>query len=68
MRVLIENTGNGDGMESKFKVYKGYNPINKQFHPEYVCTVEEDDFFELFANPEKEAEKAANGKIYLMLN
>lgn len=64
MKVLIESNDNGSGTDSTLLVYKIYNTSQNLTDNFPLCKIEEDDFFELFNNPEKEFEKAVSGKIY----
>jgi len=64
MLVQIDSCDNGSGLNSKLRIYKVYNTRLKLTEPRPYCLIEQDDFFELFADPEKEFDKACNGKEF----
>lgn len=64
MMVQIESLDNGSGVNTKLDIYKVYNTKQKLTEPRPYCLIEQDDFFELFNDPEKEFNKACEGKIY----
>lgn len=68
MLVQIYSNDNGSGMNTMLSIYRSTNDKLKLFEQRPVCSIEEDDFFELFANPEKEFEKAQNGKIHFRVS
>lgn len=64
MKVLIESLDNGSGVDDRFYVYKVYNTKQNLTDNRPYCLIESEDFFDLFNDPEKEFERACEGKIY----
>lgn len=64
MLVEIQSTDNGSGCNTLLKVYKAYNEKMKLFEQRPFCSIEQDDFFEIFDNPEKQFDLATLGKIH----
>jgi hypothetical protein len=67
MLVEIQSNDNGSGMNTLLCVHRSTNDKIKLFEQRPIVSIEEDDFFELFPNPEKEFEKAQNGKIHFRI-
>lgn len=68
MLVEIHSLDNGSGTNSNLDVYKIYNRKQKLAELRPFCRIDEGDFFELFKDPEKEHDKAVNGKIHFEVN
>lgn len=68
MLVEIQTNDNGSGMNTMLYVHRATNDKMKLFEQRPIVSIEEDDFFELFPNPEKEFEKAQNGKIHFRVS
>jgi len=68
MMVLIDSLDNGSGVNTKLDIYKVYNTKQKLTDSRPYCSIEQDDFFELFNDPEKEFNKACEGKMYFNVN
>jgi len=62
--IQIDSCDNGSGVNTLLKVYKVYNTRQKLTESRPYCLIEQDDFFELFADPEKEFNKACEGKEF----
>lgn len=68
MLVEIQSNNNGSGMNTLLYVHRSTNDKMKLFEQRPIASIEEDDFFELFPNPEKEFEKAQKGKIHFRVS
>ena len=64
MLVQIVSLDNGSGTNSNLQVYKCYNTKQKLTDNRPYCLIDESDFFDLFKEPEKEFDKACNGKDF----
>lgn len=64
MLVKIDPLDDGSGVDTRLRIYKVYNTRQKLTEGWPYCLIEQDDFFDLFRNPEKEFEKACEGKEY----
>ena len=53
MLVEIQSNDNGSGMNTLLYVHRSTNDKMKLFEQRPIVSIEEDDFFELFPNPEK---------------
>jgi len=64
MLIQIDSCDNGSGTNTDLRIYKVYNTRQKLTEPRPYCLIGQDEFFELFKDPEKEFDKACNGKEF----
>lgn len=65
MLIEIQSLDNGSGTNPKLDIYKVYNVKQKLSESRPYCVIWEEDFFNLFNDPEKEFDKACDkGKIH----
>jgi hypothetical protein len=63
--MLVETIHNGSQDNPMLTVYKAYNPSRKLFEVKPFCLIHEEDFFELFEDPEKTLDNAIKTGKYM---
>ncbi len=64
MLVQIDSQDDGSGVNTDLRIYKVYNTKQKLTESRPYCLIDQSDFFDLFTYPEKEFDKACEGKEF----